>query len=197
MLRRFCRVANNVNKRLYVTAFLRCRCQRNLSISPNFAAKILLFIQLSKYIEQKMHFFIQYIIFIAQNRSINHYKSKDHVADFHFQPARKSLPSVVFVSFVCSLSPIHPLIHLYRAAVYLGLSQPIPHTVRNGYTAQEHHDVPLSNLLSQDDHTFRLLQIECSIKVKDKGLSSDNCAHNCIYIPPRICVFVASWRIII
>ena len=32
------------------------------------AAKILLFIQLSKYIEQKMHFFIQYSIFIAQNR---------------------------------------------------------------------------------------------------------------------------------
>jgi len=35
-------------------------------IISKFAAKILLFIQLCKYIEQKMYFFIQYSIFIVQ-----------------------------------------------------------------------------------------------------------------------------------
>jgi len=40
-----------------------------------FAAKVLLFIQLCKFIAQKIYFFMQYSEFIAQNRSIQHDKS--------------------------------------------------------------------------------------------------------------------------
>ncbi len=40
-----------------------------------FFAKVLLFIQLCKFIAQKIYFFMQYSEFIAQNRSIQHDKS--------------------------------------------------------------------------------------------------------------------------
>lgn len=38
-----------------------------------FAAKVLLFIQLCKFIAQEIYFFMQYSEFIAQNRSVQHY----------------------------------------------------------------------------------------------------------------------------
>ena len=57
-----------------VLTFLHCRAQR-LGIQTFAAAKVLLFIQLCKFIAQKIYFFMQYDEFIAQNRSIQHNKS--------------------------------------------------------------------------------------------------------------------------